>query len=47
MHRMEEGGFYELEEEKGGELLFNESKAWVWEDRKIPEVDGDDEYTAI
>lgn len=45
--RMEEGGFYELGEEKGGEPLFNESRARVLEDRKIPEVDGDDEYTAM
>lgn len=29
MHRMEEGGFHELEEEKGGDLLFNESRTWV------------------
>lgn len=44
---MEEGGFHELGEEKGGEPLFNESRARVWEDRKSPEVDGDDEYTAM
>lgn len=44
---MEEGGFHELGEEKGGEPLFNESRARVWEDRKIPGVDGDDEYAAM
>lgn len=44
---MEEGGFHELGEEKGGEPLFNESRARVWEGRKISGVDGGDEYTAM
>lgn len=45
--RMEEGGFHESGEEKGGEPLFNESRARVGEDRKIPGVGGDDEDAAM